>query len=64
MYLPLILGAVSLLEKLVPLIASWRKAAKQNSELNDQQDAELDARIKSITSQAHWQPDGTVPPTP
>jgi hypothetical protein len=55
---PLIFAGLSLIEKMIPMIQSWRKAAKQNAELTPEQDAELDARIAQITSQAHWKPDG------
>lgn len=62
-YLPLILGAFSLIEKLVPLIQQWRAAAKQNGELTPQQDAELDQRIATVTSQPWWQPEQPTPGT-
>lgn len=54
MYVPLIIGALSLMEKLIPMINSWRKAAQQTGEWTDQEEAEFKARLDQITSQDHW----------
>lgn len=60
MYIPLIIGAVSLIERLVPLIQQWREAAKQNGEMTPQQDSEFDQKIKDVTSQPWWKPESVV----
>lgn len=57
LYLPLITGAVSLIERLVPLITEWRKAAKQSGEMTPEEDAEFADRIRNITSQPWWKPE-------
>lgn len=42
------------MEKLIPMINSWRKAAQQTGEWTDQEEAEFKARLDQITSQDHW----------
>lgn len=66
-YVALIAGAISLLEKLIPLIAQWREAAKQTGEMTPEQEAEFKAKIETVTSQPWWKPEPDEPtplPTP
>lgn len=56
-YAPLIAAALSLIEKMIPMIQSWRAAASQTNELTPQEEAEFQQRINDITSQDHWKID-------
>jgi len=54
---------VPMLRELFEYIQKLRERGRQSGELTAEQDAALDAEIKSITGQSWWKPDASKAPT-